>query len=282
MANAMGEFTVWNWATYGVLVIAAFGVAIEGAIRRFPNLNEKVTRHWLGLALSFGPLALVTVATLMFLVRPNEDSLPPSQISTASPNGSTESQRLEAALKRERNDREQIVVGFLGGPTWQHLSKLIGELGLEVEDVDPRSYPRLRFEKTFRRGLGVVYVYSRTQEPESVVNVETRIDVDDVCWYYLNPALGEREQRVSRAIRPMLTEMERSVIGALDTRISIRRTITITEGATAQYLAQELDRLAEADNAARNANSEMCPDDRAPLEMAIAELIKRWPTEAQN
>lgn len=67
---AMGDFTPWNWATYGALVIAALGIAVEAAIRRFPNLNEKVHKHRAGLLLSFGPIALVLIATVLLFTPP--------------------------------------------------------------------------------------------------------------------------------------------------------------------------------------------------------------------
>jgi hypothetical protein len=167
----METWTVWNFATYGVLVIAAFGIAVDGAIRRFPALSEKAHKHWAGLLLSFGPLVLVSIATVLFLIRPDSGvRLDPQQgdsNSLRSRNTQLDADlaELSTALQLEKEGRDQIVVGFLGGETWQTVSRLLNELGQTFEDVDPRTYPGLRYERKLNRGLDTIFLYSRTDLP---------------------------------------------------------------------------------------------------------------------
>lgn len=81
-----------------------------------------------------------------------------------------------------QQSHEQVVVGFLGGETWQILSNLLSNLGLEIYDVDPKTYPELRFEKRINPDRGYIYLYSKGSDPEGQVTLESRIDANDECW----------------------------------------------------------------------------------------------------
>src|SRR5437773_527901 len=61
----MRQWHFWDWIAYGLLAVAAFGVALW---REFPKMFEQWTGH-IGAIWSFIPAALVVIATVIFIFR---------------------------------------------------------------------------------------------------------------------------------------------------------------------------------------------------------------------
>src|SRR5260370_42315353 len=61
----MRQWSFWDWIAYGLLAIAAFGVALW---KEFPKMFEQWTGYT-GAIWSFIPAALVVIATVILIIR---------------------------------------------------------------------------------------------------------------------------------------------------------------------------------------------------------------------
>ena len=259
------DFTFWDWIAYGSLAIAAFAVAIEGGIRRSPDLVARIHQTKIGAVLSFGPALLVIVATVVVLFKFDDkvsgDSETPNLNELEIQKSQLEQRvtQLESELQSERRTREQLVVGFLGGKTWQILSELLNNLGLKIYEVDPRSYPELRFEKRINPDREYIYLYSMSSDPENLVTLESRIDATDECWNIGGAARNQKIARIQRKIDHTLTNLVYSETRG-DSWLLIRRQSTIDENSRTSSLSELINHVSTADRLARNEVIEICDE----------------------